>query len=143
MKSSALLGRFSLFIIYFWFGILKVIGISPAETLVQNLFLETFGGLLDFKVFCLGFGLFECFIGVVWLFPKFTKYAFYLLIFHMVTTFLPVLILPDATWQTWFTPTLVGQYIIKNFALISLGMFILKTFEQSQNVGFEKTMIKI
>lgn len=126
MQNPSLLGRVSLFIIYFWFGFLKIIGISPAETLVQNLFTQTFGSILDFKIFCLGFGLFECAIGLIWLFPKLTKPAFYLLIFHMVTTFLPVLILPEATWQSWFTPTLVGQYIIKNFALISLGWFIFK-----------------
>lgn len=143
MKSTTQFGRASLFIIYFWFGILKVIGISPAETLVQNLFLETFGGLIDFKIFCLGFGLFECAIGAIWIFPKLTKYAFYLLIFHMITTFLPVLILPDATWQTWFTPTLVGQYIIKNFALISLGMFIFKSYDQTKNVTVEKPVMKI
>lgn len=135
MKSTIQFGRISLFIIYFWFGILKVIGISPAETLVQNLFSETFGSLIDYKIFCLGFGLFECFIGAIWLFPKLTKYAFYLLIFHMVTTFLPVLILPDATWQTWFTPTLVGQYIIKNFALISLGMFIWKEWKSTLSIN--------
>ena len=26
--------------------------------------------------------------------------------------------------ERFFTPTLIGQYIIKNFALISLGLFI-------------------
>jgi uncharacterized membrane protein YkgB len=135
MKNTNLFGRISLFIIYFWFGFLKVIGISPAENLVQNLFVETFGSLIDFKIFCQGFGLFECFIGVIWLFPKLTKYAFYLLIFHMVTTFSPVLILPDATWQAWFTPTLVGQYIIKNFALISLGMFIWKEWKSPLSIN--------
>ncbi|MFC3878661.1 hypothetical protein ACFOSV_00645 [Algoriphagus namhaensis] len=132
MKTPIQFGRFSLFIIYFWFGILKVIGISPAESLVENLFLQTFGTFIDFKIFCLGFGAFECVLGILWLFPKLTKIAFYLLIAHMISTFLPVLLLPEATWQTWFTPTLVGQYIIKNFALISLAWFIQAT-EKPQN----------
>jgi uncharacterized membrane protein YkgB len=135
MKNTTQFGRISLFIIYFWFGFLKVIGISPAETLVENLFTQTFGGLIDFKLFCIAFGLFECALGLIWLFPKLTKYAFYLLIFHMITTFLPVFILPDATWQTWFTPTLVGQYIIKNFALISLGMFIWKEWKSNLSIN--------
>jgi uncharacterized membrane protein YkgB len=135
MKNTTQFGRISLFIIYFWFGFLKVIGISPAETLVENLFTQTFGGLIDFKLFCIAFGLFECALGLIWLFPKLTKYAFYLLIFHMITTFLPVFILPEATWQTWFTPTLVGQYIIKNFALISLGMFIWKEWKSTLSIN--------
>ncbi|WP_191321989.1 hypothetical protein [Algoriphagus aquimarinus] len=143
-------GRISLFIIYFWFGILKVIGISPAEGLVENLFVETFGSFIDFKIFCLGFGAFECFIGILWLFPKMTKLAFYLLIAHMISTFLPVLILPEAIWQAWFTPTLVGQYIIKNFALISLAWFILKTYPRLSTLtsevkledSFDKILVK-
>ena len=132
MKTPALLGRFSLFIIYFWFGILKVLGFSPAEALVQNLFNETIGSWIDFNLFCRGFGLFECALGILWLFPKLSKISLYILIAHMVTTFLPVLVLTEEIWQSWFTPTLVGQYIIKNLALISLAMFISKSYEQEQ-----------
>ena len=127
MKITTQFGRLSLFIIYFWFGILKVIGISPAETLVQNLFNETLGTVIDFNIFCLSFGLFECILGILWLFPKLTKAALYITLFHMFSTFLAVLVLTEEIWQTWFTPTLVGQYIIKNLALISLALFISKS----------------
>jgi len=130
MKKLILIGRLSLFVIYFWFGILKVLGISPAEPLVNNLFDQTLAGLLPFEVFSRSFGLFECFIGIIWLFPSQTKNSLYLLIFHMVATFLPILLLPNDTWQSWFTPTLVGQYIIKNFALIALSLIIYKFEEE-------------
>lgn len=123
------MGRVSLFIIYFWFGILKVIGVSPAESLVETLFEDTIGRFIQFGTFTISFGILECLIGAIWLFPKLTKIAFWALILHMGTTFLPVLVLPGETWQYWFTPTLVGQYIIKNFALISTGLFINKTHE--------------
>lgn len=126
MNKLILLGRISLFVIYFWFGILKVLGISPAEPLVNNLFDQILAGILPFDVFSRGFGLFECGIGIIWLFPKFTRISLYILLFHMVSTFLPVLLLPNDTWHSWFTPTLVGQYIIKNFALIALGLIIFK-----------------
>ncbi len=151
MRYPNYFGRVSLFIIYFWFGILKVIGISPAEGLVENLFNQTLGTVVDFQIFSLGFGIFECFVGLIWLFPRFTKVAFYILIAHMVMTFLPTLLLPEATWQTWFTPTLVGQYIIKNFALISLGWFIWKADSQEvkspakskvMNTSLEKVLVK-
>ncbi len=132
MKTSALLGRFSLFIIYFWFGILKFLGFSPAEALVQNLYNETIGNLIDFSLFFCGIGIFECMLGVLWLYPKLSKISLYFLIVHMITTFLPFLVLTEEIWQSWFTPTLVGQYIIKNLALISLAMFISKNYEQEQ-----------
>lgn len=143
MKKTSQFGRISLFIIYFWFGILKVIGISPAETLVENLFNQTLGIWIDFQAFCMGFGLFECALGLLWLVPKFSKTALYLMLFHMGTTFLPVLVLTDEIWQTWFTPTLVGQYIIKNLALISLGIFIFKTKEQIAPEIEEKPILKV
>ncbi len=123
------IGRVSLFIIYFWFGILKVIGVSPAENLVESLFADTIGRFIEFSTFTFFFGMVECLIGTIWIFPKFTKIAFWALIIHMGATFLPVLVLPGETWQYWFTPTLVGQYIIKNFALISTGLFIRKIYE--------------
>ncbi|SFO44123.1 hypothetical protein SAMN04488519_106329 [Algoriphagus ornithinivorans] len=124
MNHLASLGRVSLFIIYFWFGILKVIGISPAEPLVENLFNQLLGGIIPFEIFNQAFGLGECLIGICWLFPKISKVALLVLLGHMISTFLPVIFLPNETWQTWFTPTLVGQYIIKNLALISLALMI-------------------
>lgn len=145
MKITSQIGRFSLFTIYFWFGILKVFGLSPAEALVENLFNQTLGIWLDFHLFCMGFGAFECLLGILWLFPKLSKISLYLLFFHMATTFLPVFVLTNEIWQTWFTPTLVGQYIIKNLALISLGMFIYKTYDQTQkeNEQAETPFIKV
>ncbi len=32
----------------------------------------------------------------------------------------------------WLTPTLIGQYIIKNLALISLGLLIYKQTEEEK-----------
>ncbi|SIN65959.1 hypothetical protein [Algoriphagus halophilus] len=143
MKITSQIGRFSLFIIYFWFGILKVFGLSPAEALVENLFQETLGTWFDFSLFCMGFGIFECLLGILWLFPKLSKVALYLLFFHMATTFLPVLVLTEEIWQTWFTPTLVGQYIIKNLALISLGLFITQSYDLEQSEEMKKPILKI
>jgi len=42
----------------------------------------------------------------------------------MGTTFMPLFFVPDATWQSFMTPTLEGQYIIKNLVLIALIMNI-------------------
>jgi uncharacterized membrane protein YkgB len=129
MKSILWFGRLSLFVIFFWFGILKVIGVSPAEPLVHRLFEQLLSGLISFELFNRVFGLFECLIGLSWLAPKFTRESLYVLLFHMAITFIPEIVLPEDTWQMWFTPTLIGQYIIKNLALISLGLLIYKSHE--------------
>ncbi len=40
-KASIPVARFGLFVVFFWFGFLKVIGLSPASGLVQRLFEDT------------------------------------------------------------------------------------------------------
>lgn len=63
-----LFARLSLFIIYFWFGILKVLGFSPATQLVTDLFNLTFwSALMPIDIFMILFGAFEMLIGVVFL----------------------------------------------------------------------------
>lgn len=123
-KTIIWFSRFSLFIIYFWFGALKVFGISPAEKLVEHLYEATLHQTLGLDTFSFYFGFIECALGLIWLFPALTSWAFYALILHLITTFLPTIFLPNDTWQFIFTPTLIGQYIIKNLALLSTAWFV-------------------
>src|SRR3989344_571216 len=80
------LARFGLFVVFFWFGILKVIGLSPASSLVQGLFEQT-TPFMSFTTFIVLFGLFECLIGILFLIHGFERTAMTLLFFHMLTTF--------------------------------------------------------
>lgn len=113
--------RAALFVVYFWFGILKILDTSPANPLVMQLQQKTLP-FLSFHEFIVFFSLFEMLIGVLFLFPKLTRLAILLFVAHMVTTFMPLLFLPGQTWQSFLTPTLEGQYIIKNVVLIALVM---------------------
>jgi len=45
-----------------------------------------------------------------------------MMIFHLITTFLPTVFLPDVAWNQIFTPSLVGQYIIKNLVILASGI---------------------
>lgn len=110
--------RFSLFVVYFWFGILKIVGTSPANPLVASL-LERTLPFISFEQFIIGFSIYEMVIGVLFLFPKMEKLAVALLLPHMIMTAGPLLLLPQVTWQGFGTPTLEGQYIIKNLLIIS------------------------
>jgi len=113
--------RLSLFIVFFWFGILKVLGFSPAGPLIETLYQNTIG-LGDFDTFYLLFALFECLIGILFLIPSATRVVIPLLLIHMITTFGPLVFLPEIAWQKAFVPTLEGQYIIKNLVIIALAL---------------------
>lgn len=115
--------RVSLFIVFFWFGILKVLGTSPANVLVAEL-LERTLPFITFQQFILLFGLFEMLIGILFLFPAAVRIVMPFLGIHMVTTILPLFLLPTIGWQAPFVPTLEGQYIIKNVVLIALACVV-------------------
>lgn len=114
------LARIAIFVIFFWFGLLKVIGVSPAGPLVENLLSVTAGGI-PFAQFYILFGLYEMAIGIAFAFPGLERVAVFLLIPHMITTVLPLFFLPDITWAGFLVPTLEGQYIIKNLAIVALA----------------------
>ena len=115
--------RFAIFVIFFWFGILKVIGLSPAGELVQSLYGQTVS-FIPFLTFYIGFGLFECLIGILFLIRGAERVVIPLLFIHMITTFMPLFLLPSATWSAPFVPTLEGQYIIKNLVVIATAIGI-------------------
>lgn len=115
--------RISLSIVFFWFGILKVIDLSPANPLVAELLEKTLP-FITFGQFIVLFGLFECFLGILFLFPKSVRVAMPLLGIHMITTIMPLFLLPAVTWHSFMVPTLEGQYIIKNIVLIALACVI-------------------
>ncbi len=122
-RISVPVARFGLFVVFFWFGLLKVIGLSPASGLVQNLFEQTIP-FMQFSTFLILFGLFECLIGVLFLIRGLERVVLPLLLLHMVTTFMPLFLLPQETWSGFLVPTLEGQYIIKNLVIIATAIFI-------------------
>lgn len=116
--------RLSFFILYFWFGILKIFDTSPANPLVAALQEKTLP-FLTFEQFIIFFALYEMLIGILFVFPRLTKITYVLFILHMGTTFMPLFLLPEYSWQGFLTPTLEGQYMIKNVVLIALASSIL------------------
>lgn len=116
--------RITFFIIYFWFGILKIFDTSPANPLVAALQEKTLP-FLTFEQFIVMFSIYEMVIGILFLVPKLTKVAFILFILHMGMTMMPLVLLPEVSWQGFLVPTLEGQYMIKNLVLIALASSIL------------------
>ncbi len=122
-KLSIPSARFGLFVVFFWFGALKVLGLSPASGLVQSLFEQTIS-FMSFPTFLIVFGLFECLIGILFLIKGMERIVIPLLLVHMITTFGPLVYLPEESWNGFLVPTLAGQYIIKNLIIIAAGIGI-------------------
>jgi uncharacterized membrane protein YkgB len=125
-KLVYLVAHLSLFIVFFWFGAIKLIGASPANELVEALRIITISWW-PFSTFIVFLGLWEMLIGVLMLFKKTERIGIYLLIPHMITTFGPLVLLPEIAWQGFLIPTLEGQYIIKNLIIVSLATMIVIT----------------
>ena len=127
--------RISFGIIFIWFGILKPMGISSAESLVLATvpWLPVFEG----ETWVAIIGWWEVVIGVAFLFRKTIRIAIGLLALQMVGTFMPLIFLPEVTFQAGyfpFGPTMEGQYIIKNLMIISAALVVGGTV-RSQKTG--------
>lgn len=122
-KISIPIARFSLFVVFFWFGILKVIGVSPAGSIVTDLYNQTIP-FFPFHIFYISFAMLECLIGLLFLFKGFERIVIPFLFLHMFATFLPLFMLTDVTWAGFMIPTLEGQYIIKNLVIIATAIAI-------------------
>ncbi len=113
--------RIALFIIFFYFGLLKLIGVSPADDLARAL-VDKVVGLTYFDELFILLAVFECIIGILFLIPKYTRIAVLLLFIHLPIVMSPLVLAPQEVWQSTLAPNLEGQYIIKNVALLALGL---------------------
>lgn len=117
--------RFSLGVIFIWFGALKLFpGLSPAEELVRNTIY-----FFDPDFFLPVLAIWEMLIGVGFLMGlltnKFQRLTILLLFLQMPGTALPLVILPEVCWTSFpFGLTLEGQYIFKNLAIIGSALVL-------------------
>ena len=120
--------RFSVAIVFIWFGMLKVLGISPAQELVENT-VYWFNNPADFVIIL---GVWEVLIGLTLCSRPLTRIALLLLFLQMPGTFLPLVLLPDVCFTDFpFGLTMEGQYIIKNLVLISAALVVGGTVRRS------------
>jgi uncharacterized membrane protein YkgB len=125
--------RWSLAVIFVWFGLLKPLGLSPAAPLVA----ATVGWmpLLSPSGWLAMIGWWEVLIGATFLFRRTIRLAIALLALQMAGTFLPLVLLPDVTFQAGrvpYAPTIEGQYILKNLLIISAALVVGGTVRQGR-----------
>ena len=122
-KIEVPIARIAIFTVYFWFGALKIFGVSPATPLVQALFEKTIT-FMPFATFYIIFSFFEIVIGILFLARGMERLAIFLLGLHLITTILPFIFVPQLTWQGFLVPTLEGQYIIKNILIVASAVVV-------------------
>ncbi len=121
--------RYSLAIIFIWFGALKLFpGLSPAEQLVANTVFW-----FDPGWFVPVLGAWEVLIGLCLAWRPLIRAALALMALQMAGTFLPLILLPEITWNG-FVPTLEGQYIIKNLVIIAAAIVVGGTVRHKKTV---------
>ncbi len=118
----------SIGVIYIWFGSLKFFpALSPAENLAKNTIHElTFGLIADSKSIIL-LAILEVGIGILLLLKLWRKTTIVVALFHMALTFTPLLLFPlDSFKEPPLIPTLLGQYIGKNFVIVAALITMVK-----------------
>jgi uncharacterized membrane protein YkgB len=118
------MARISIFVIYFWFGLLKLLGLSPATPLALALTSRTIGAQY-FNTSFKALAAYECILGIIFLIPAMTRIATALLVIHLVVVSSPLVLVTDVAWTGTLVPTLEGQYIIKDLAILALAVGIM------------------
>jgi uncharacterized membrane protein YkgB len=117
--------RYTLAIVFFWFGIIKPFDVSPADPLVENAIY-----FLPFEIFFPVLGWWEALVGLGLLFKRTVWIAVYLMVFQMLGTMIPLVTVPHMTFAQFpFVPSEAGAYIIKNWVLLSGGLVVLTAIE--------------
>ena len=125
----------SISIMYLWFGSLKFFpGLSPADQLAkETIHLLTFGRIPG-NISILLLATWEVAIGLMLIFNFRIRTAITLAFIHLAFTFTPFLILPALSYNgNVLELTLVGQYIIKNLAILSALLFIYPVEQKTQH----------
>jgi hypothetical protein len=110
--------RTALFVVFFWFGFIKLMGVSEATPLALALTAKTVG-TAHFRVLFDTLAVFECFIGVLCLIPKMVRLLIALLFVHLAVVCAPLVLVRNLTWKAALVPTMDGQYIIKNVLIVA------------------------
>ncbi len=125
-RSGLTLLRWSVGLVFLWFGLLKFFpGLSPAQELATRTLSVLSFGRLDPAWALWILAAWETLIGLGLLFNRFMRATLLLLFLQMLGTITPLFLFPTEAFTRFpYAPTLEGQYIIKNLVLISAGIVL-------------------
>ena len=121
--------RISIGVVFVWFGLLKVIGVTPVANLVT-----TVVSLIPAAFSVSLVGLFEVVLGVGLMVGYGLRFTLLLLWLHLAATFMLLVIRPDLAFQNGnpLFLTADGEFVIKNLVLISGGIAVGSTVRRHE-----------
>lgn len=124
--------RVSLGVVFVWFGMLKILDVSPVADLVANTVYW-----FDPKTFVTVLGMFEVTVGILLLLGRALRLTLLLFVLQMVGTFLTFVILPGVTFRDGspFLLTVEGEFVVKNLVLISAALVVGTTVRRRAGRG--------
>jgi uncharacterized membrane protein YkgB len=115
--------RLSLAAIFFWFGMLKLAGVSPVVALLHNAM-----PLLAKSPYIELIGVAEIVIAIGLIIERFSDQAAALMILHLFCTLSLAIIAPTLVFAPAFPVlTMDGEFLAKNFVLITAGLVVISS----------------
>lgn len=112
--------RLSLALVFFWFGALKIMDVSPVMQLLQNSF-----PFLAASPYIELLGLTEIFIAVGLMTDRLLSQTIWLMTLHLLGTLAVVAVAPRVIFAPAFPVlTMEGEFVAKNFVLIAAGLVV-------------------
>lgn len=113
--------RIVLGIIFFWFGALKIFGVSPVQD-----FVKITTPVLGSGAGWLALGVFEVVLGLGLIFKIAPRFLIWALVLHMIGTFSTFFTAPELMFQDWpWLLTFEGEFVVKNLVLAIGGLVVL------------------
>ena len=119
--------RLSAGFVYFYFGFLKFYAdLSPAEMLATQTIMRMWPWPVDADTVLLCLASAEVLIGLSLMLNVGLKWVLWIFIAHQIGTFSPLVLLPELTFKIApFSPTMEGQYILKNLVPMAAALTVM------------------
>jgi uncharacterized membrane protein YphA (DoxX/SURF4 family) len=113
--------RVVLGVVFLWFGALKLFGISPVASLVQQTC-----GFVPFQPFFLLLALWEIGIGCGLILKRALRFTLALMVLHLAGTFFALLQVPSLFFShnNPLYLTMQGEFVIKNLILVTAALVV-------------------
>lgn len=112
--------RIALGIVFFWFGALKVLNVSPVLDLVRATY-----PFMPYPEFFIFLGFWEVIIGLGLIFKFWLRATLALLWLQMFGTVLAPIFRPEIFFDgNIFLLSILGEFVVKNFVLIAASLVI-------------------
>lgn len=118
--------RVSLALVFVWFGVLKIAGVSP----VVGIIAKSYPFIAEIPTFYFLLALLEIVLGIGILIPRLVSLSAWIMVGHLLVATLGVLLSPQAFAGGFPLLSVVGEFVVKNFVLIAGALVVISENEK-------------